>query len=53
MPIKHLEHFDYELVLGRDGDEVNMKIKSLDLGLDKCGYGEYIEEIRKRTGMLL
>lgn len=50
---KHLESFDYELVLGRDGDEINMKIKSLDLGLDGCGYKEYIEEIRKKIEEIL
>lgn len=46
---KHLEHFDYDLVLGKDGDEVNMKVKSLDLWFDGCGgYKEYIEEIKIR-----
>lgn len=45
---KHLEHFDYDLVLGKDGDEVNMKIKSLDLWFDGCSYEEYIEEIKIR-----
>ena len=50
---KHLEHFDYKLVLGRDGDEVVMSVKSLDLGLDGCGYKEYIEEIRKRLEIII
>lgn len=50
---KHLEHFDYDLVLGVDGDEVAMKIKSLDLGLDECSYGEYIEEIKIRVEEIL
>lgn len=46
---KHLEHFDYDLVLGKDGGEVKMKIKSLDLWFDGCGgYKEYIEEIKIR-----
>ncbi|PLX21961.1 restriction endonuclease [Candidatus Parcubacteria bacterium] len=45
---KHLEYFDYYLVLGKDGDEVNMKVKSLDLGCDECGYDKYIREIKKR-----
>lgn len=50
---KHLENFDYDLVLGVNGDEIFMKIKSLDLGLDGCSYGEYIGEIRKRIGEIL
>ena len=50
---KHLEHFDYELILGRDGDEVNMKVKSLDLWFYECDYKEYIEEIRKRLEKII
>lgn len=50
---KHLESFEYDLVLGANGDEVKMKIKSLDLGLDGCSYGEYVEEIRKRVREIL
>lgn len=50
---KHLEHFDYDLVLGEKGEEVKMKIKSLDLGFSGCGYKEYIEEIKIRIGELL
>ncbi|MDP2753135.1 MAG: restriction endonuclease, partial [Nitrospirota bacterium] len=50
---KHLEHFDYDLVLGKDGDEIKMKIKSLDLWFDGCSYEEYIEEIKIRIGELL
>ncbi|MDQ1338097.1 MAG: 5-methylcytosine-specific restriction enzyme subunit McrC, partial [Campylobacterota bacterium] len=45
---KHLEHFDYDLVLGEKGEEVNMKVKSLDLWFDGCEYKEYIEEIKIR-----
>ncbi|WP_229855107.1 McrC family protein [Candidatus Sulfurimonas marisnigri] len=46
---KHLEHFDYDLVLGEKGEEVKMKVKSLDLWFDGCGgYKEYIEEIKIR-----
>lgn len=47
---KHLEHFDYDLILGEKGEEVNMKVKSLDLWFDGCEYKQYIEEIRKRIG---
>ncbi|MBE0513738.1 restriction endonuclease [Sulfurimonas sp.] len=43
---KHLEHFDYDLVLGEKGEEVKMKIKSLDLWFDGCGYDEFVEEIK-------
>lgn len=50
---KHLEHFDYDLVLGEKGEEVKMKIKSLDLWFDGCSYEEYIEEIKIRIGELL
>ncbi|MFA5234950.1 MAG: restriction endonuclease [Sulfurimonas sp.] len=45
---KHLEHFDYDLVLGKSGDEINMKVKSLELWFDGCGYKEYVEEIKIR-----
>ncbi|QOY52779.1 McrC family protein [Candidatus Sulfurimonas baltica] len=44
---KHLEHFDYDLVLGEKGEEVKMKVKSLDLWFDGCGgYSEFIEEVK-------
>lgn len=45
---KHLEHFAYDLVLGEKGEEVKMKIKSLDMWLNGCSYEEYIEEIKIR-----
>jgi 5-methylcytosine-specific restriction enzyme subunit McrC len=45
---KHLEHFDYDLVLGEKSEEVKMKIKSFDLGCGECSYKEYIEEIKFR-----
>lgn len=50
---KHLEHFDYDLVLGKNGDEIKMKIKSLDLWFDGCSYKEYLEVIKIRIGELL
>ncbi|MDD2652754.1 MAG: restriction endonuclease [Sulfurimonas sp.] len=50
---KHLEHFDYDFVLGTNGDEILMKIKSLDLGFDGCSYGEYIEKIRERLEKII
>ncbi len=50
---KHLEHFDYDLVLGRNGDEVKMKVKSLDLWCDGCEYKEYIEEIKSKVRGIL
>lgn len=46
---KHLEHFDYDLVLGEFGSEVNMKIKSIDLNCSDCSYVEYVEEIKIRV----
>jgi 5-methylcytosine-specific restriction enzyme subunit McrC len=46
---KHLDHFDYDLILGENGEEIKMKIKSLDLGYVECGgYKEYVEEIKIR-----
>jgi len=45
---KHLEHFDYDLVLGEKGEEVKMKIKSLDLWCDRCSYQEYLKELKIR-----
>lgn len=50
---KHLEHFDYDLVLGEKGEEVNMKVKSLDLWFYGCGYKEYVEEMRMRIGGII
>ena len=45
---KHLESFDYDLILGKNGDEVKMKIKSLDLWCDGCSYQEYLKELKIR-----
>ncbi|EDZ61479.1 putative 5-methylcytosine-specific restriction enzyme, subunit McrC [Sulfurimonas gotlandica GD1] len=44
---KHLESFDYSLVLGKNDDGVNMKIKSIDLNYDSA-YTDYLDEIRNR-----
>jgi len=49
---KHLESFDYDLVLGSDEDGVSMKIKSIDLDCGSGGYGKYIKEIKKRLEKL-
>jgi len=48
---KHLEHFDYELRLGKDEREIGLKVKSIDLGCDG-GYGEFVDEMKKRVGEL-
>ncbi|MBU1659070.1 McrC family protein [bacterium] len=48
---KHLEHFDYEMRLGKDEREIGLKIKSIDLGFDG-GYSEFMEEIKNRIGEL-
>ncbi|MFA6192843.1 MAG: restriction endonuclease [Sulfurimonas sp.] len=57
---KHLEHFDYEMVLGKDEREIGLKIRSIDLACavsdseevpleyGSCGYGEFVEEIKNR-----
>lgn len=45
---KHLEHFDYELRLGKDEKEIGLKIKSIDLACGSCGYDGFVEEIKKR-----
>jgi 5-methylcytosine-specific restriction enzyme subunit McrC len=50
---KHLESFDYSLVLGKDEREVNMKVKSIDLNCANCSYGAFIEEISKRMDSIL
>ncbi|QOP44470.1 restriction endonuclease [Sulfurimonas sediminis] len=50
---KHLKNFDNDLVLGVNENGINMKIKSLDLGFDGCGYGEYIKEIKLRVKDIL
>lgn len=47
---KHLEHFDDDLVLGKDEREIGLKVKSIDLGCESCGYGEFVGEIKKRLG---
>ena len=47
----HLEHFDYELRLGKDEREIGLKVKSIDLGCDG-GYGEFVDEMKKRVGEL-
>lgn len=49
---KHLEHFDYDLVLGKDEREIGLKIKSIDLACGSCSYGEFVEEMKKRIGEL-
>lgn len=46
---KHLEHFDYNLVLGANRDEVIMSVKSLDLGFEGCGYIEYVTKIKSKV----
>ena len=50
---KQLEHFDYEMVLGKDEKELSLKVKSVDLGCENCGYGEFVEEIKNRIKGLL
>ncbi|MDY0116489.1 MAG: restriction endonuclease [Sulfurimonadaceae bacterium] len=50
---KHLESFEHDLFLGENGDEILMKIKSLDLGFDECSYDEYIGEIKIRVEEIL
>lgn len=45
---KHLEHFDYEMVLGKDEREIGLKIRSIDLACESCRYSEFVEEIKKR-----
>ncbi len=50
---KHLEHFDYELHLGKDEKEIGLKIKSIDLECEGCGHDEFVGEIKNRIGDLL
>ena len=50
---KHLEHFDYDLVLGEKGEEVKMKIKSLDLWFENCKFDEFVVEIKKRLEKMI
>ena len=45
---KHLEHFDCEMVLGEDDREIGLKIRSIDLGCESCGYRAFVGEIKKR-----
>lgn len=45
---KHLEHFDYEMRLGKDEKEIGLKIKSIDLECESCGYDAFVGEIKKR-----
>lgn|GEM_PF-786940 len=45
---KHLEHFDYEMSLGKNEREIGLKIRSIDLGCESCGYSAFIGEIKKR-----
>jgi 5-methylcytosine-specific restriction enzyme subunit McrC len=47
---KHLEHFDYEMVLGENEREIGLKIKSIDLECESCGYDAFVGEIKKRLG---
>jgi 5-methylcytosine-specific restriction enzyme subunit McrC len=49
---KHLEHFDYEMSLGKDDKEISLKVRSIDLACGNCGYGEFVEEIKNRIGDL-
>jgi hypothetical protein len=41
------------MTLGDKGDEVLMKIKSLDLACGSCEYQEYITKIRNRLEMIV
>lgn len=50
---KHLEHFDYDLILGERGSEVNMKIKSLDLDCENCSYVEFVDKLKLRVREIL
>ena len=50
---KHLEHFDYEMVLGEDDREIGLKIRSVDFGCESCGYTEFIDEKKKRIKGIL
>ncbi len=45
---KHLEHFDYEMVLGEGEREIGLKIRSIDLACESCGYSEFVGEIKNR-----
>ena len=49
---KHLEHFDYEMSLGKDDREIGLKIRSVDLECENYGYSEFVEEIKKRLGQI-
>ena len=46
---KHHVDVKEDLVLGRDEDEVYLKMRSLDLGYNG-GYEGFIAEMRKRVG---
>lgn len=50
---KHLEHFDYEMSLGEDEKEIGLKIRSIDLGCESCGYRAFVDEMKIRIGELL
>ncbi|MFW2352294.1 McrC family protein [Aliarcobacter butzleri] len=45
---KHLDNIKYDLVLGKDDEKVELKIRSIDLNFMRNDYKEYIDEIRKR-----
>ena len=49
---RHLERFDDEMVLGKNEREISLKIRSIDLDF-VGGYGEFIEEIKKRLENIL
>ncbi|RBQ31453.1 restriction endonuclease [Arcobacter sp. FW59] len=49
---KHLENYNFDMILGKDYKEVNLKIRCIDLNYDKDGFDEYINEIKSRVGNL-
>ena len=50
---RHLEHFDYDLVLGKDEKEIGLKVRSIDLKCESCGYGEFVGEIKNKLGRII
>ena len=43
----------YDLVLGKDNNKVELKIRTIDLNYDKDSFNEYIYEIRNRIGEIV
>ncbi len=50
---KHLEDVNEELYLGKKGEGVALKMRSVELQSNSVNFGKYIEEMKNKIGEIL